>query len=105
MIEEPREKTAVALAIVLWLLTSILSIICLLTARSMFLNTLARFTLGQLIPTANWIILISMVCFCIAVIIGGFEFHFRTSEPARSWQIFSWTIGIEAAILLLALFI
>ena len=105
MMEKSTNKTAVAVAAVLWLVTSALSVICLLSVRTIFLRTLGRFGLSLLIPAANWIILFPMVFFCIAVIIGGFEFHFRNPEPARSWQIFSWTIGIEAAILLLAIFL
>lgn len=105
MVEEEDTKIPMAIAILLWLLTTALSIVCLLAVRTMFLNILARFALVELIPAANWIVLFLMLFFCIFVIIGGFEFHFRHPGDARSWQIFSWTIGIEVAILLLAIFI
>ena len=105
MIEDPGKKAVMAIAIVLWLATAALSVVCLLTVRTIIFTILTSFALNSLIPAANWMIMFLMVAFCIAVIIGGFEFHFRHPGTARSWQIFSWTIGIEAAILLLALFI
>ena len=105
MIEEPKDKMAVTIAAVLWLVTSVGSVICLLTVRSMFLSLMARFGLIDLIPAINWIVLFIMVFFCIAVIIGGFEFHFRRYGDIRSWRMFSWAIGVEIAILLLALFV
>jgi hypothetical protein len=46
-----------------------------------------------------------MIVFCIAVIIGGFEFHFRRAGQAESWQLFARTLAVELGILLLALFI
>lgn len=105
MNEKSEKQTVTVIAMVLWLVTAVLSVLALITIRDMFLRTLARFALNTLIPAANWIILFPMVAFCIAVIIGGFEFHFRNPGSARSWQILSWTFGIEVAILLLALFI
>ncbi len=105
MSEDPGKKTEMAIAIILWLATAALSVVCLLTVRTIIFTILTSFALNSLIPATNWMVLFPMLAFCIAVIIGGFEFHFRNPGTARSWQIFSWTIGIEAAILLLALFI
>jgi hypothetical protein len=105
VIEEPGKKKALIVAIVLWLITAVLSVVCLLTVRTLVLSTLARFGLSDAVPVANWLIVVLMVVFCIGVVIGGFELHFRHPGEPRSWQMFSWTIGIEAAILLLAVFI
>ena len=71
----------------------------------MTLRTLARFGLETLLIIGNYVAVFPMIVFCIAVIIGGFEYHFRRAGQAESWQIFAKTLTIELGILLLALFI
>ena len=104
MVEESGKKKATAGAIVLWLITVVLSVLCLLAVRNMTLNILARFGLGSLLIIGNYIAF-PMLVFCIAVIIGGFEYHFRRAGQAESWRIFVKTLAIEIGILLLATFV
>jgi hypothetical protein len=105
LIEEPGKKVATAGAVVLWLITAALSIMCLMAVRAMILRTLARFGLETLLLIGNYAAVFPMIVFCIAVIIGGFEYHFRRAGQAESWRIFAKTLAIELGILLLALFI
>jgi hypothetical protein len=70
----------------------------------MTLSTLVRFGLDTLLTLGNYITF-PMIVFCIAVIIGGFEYHFRRAGQAESWRIFAKTLAIEVGILLLTLFI
>jgi len=105
LIEEPGKKLATTVAVILWLSTAVLSILCLITVRAMILRTLARFGLETLLTIGNYAAVFPMIVFCIAVIIGGFEFHFRRAGQAESWQLFARTLAVELGILLLALFI
>ena len=95
---------ATAGAAVLWLITAVLSVLCLIAVRNMTLNTLARFGLGSLLTLGNYITF-PMIIFCIAVIIGGFEYHFRRAGQAESWRIFVRTLAVEVGILLIATFV
>ena len=96
---------ATAGAVILWLITAALSILCLITVRAMTLRTLARFGLETLLTIGNYAAVFPMIVFCIAVIIGGFEYHFRRAGQVESWQIFAKTLAVELGILFLALFI
>lgn len=104
MIEEPGKKMAMAGAGVVWLITAVLSVLCLVAVRNMTLNILARFGLETLLTLGNYVTF-PMIVFCIAVVIGGFEYHFRRAGQAESWRIFAKTLALELGILLLTLFI
>jgi hypothetical protein len=105
MIEEPGKARAMVIAVVVWLVTAVLSVVSLLAAREMALRTLARFGLPELVPVANWLVVVFMAFFGIAVIIGGFEFHYRRAGTEESWRMFSYTLSVEAAIILQGVFI
>jgi hypothetical protein len=105
VIEKLGKKKDMAITIVMWLLTAVLSVVCLIAARTAMLSTLARFGLDAWVPAFNYLVVIFMAIFCIVVFIGGFEYHFRRAGEEESWHIFARTLAVEIGILLLTFFL
>jgi hypothetical protein len=96
----------------LYLLTVGLGILTFFSGRRMVLSTLSRFGAGGSQTTSqdpfslfNILISFPLLFLVIAIIIGGFEFHFSRVGTNESWELFTKTLGVEIGILLLALFI
>lgn len=103
------------LAIVLWVVTSVVGFLEILTVREIVLRAYVHFAAtggiywywreyggGALLGIGASIF---MGLVCLAVIIGGGEYHLRHFDTPESWRLFSWTIAAELSILILPLFI
>jgi hypothetical protein len=53
VIEKPGKKKDMAITIVMWLLTAVLSVVCLIAARTAMLSTMARFGVDAWVPALN----------------------------------------------------
>jgi hypothetical protein len=100
------------LTAVLYLITSVLSVMSFFAGRRIVLSTLSRFGAGGSQTTAqnpfslfNILVSFPLAFLVIAIIIGGFEYHHRRAGTKESWWMFSKTFGVEFGILLLALFL
>ena len=97
---------------VLWLVTVVLGVLAALAGRRLALDTHSRFfpggtrTLGtSAYSLMNIIVSLTMAFLVIAIVIGGFEYHFRRSGTEESHRMFARTLAVEAGLLLLALFL
>jgi hypothetical protein len=108
-----RDPKLVALATALWVFTSVLSFLEILTVRAIVLRVYSRFAVtygfygrqafaAQGLSSAT---LVVMGIACIAVAIGCGEYHLKRFGQPESWRLFTRTIAVELAILVLALFI
>ena len=102
-----------AVAIGLYILTFVLGVVAFLAARRIVLSTHVRLFPGDVqaaqvgdggLQLVNIITTMVLVVRLIAVLIGGFEYHFRRVGQESSWRLFARTLAGELAILLLALF-
>jgi hypothetical protein len=96
----------------IWLSTTILAVISFLAGRRVVLGTLSRFFASgssEIGPDPsslmNILVSFTLAFLGIAVIIGGFEYHFRKAGTEESWWMFTRTLAVEFGILLVALFI
>lgn len=100
---------------VLWLVTVILGALSFFAGRRMVLSTFSRFTYlspaggaqtGQdAYSLVNILVSFPLAILVIAIIIGGFEYHFRRAGTEASRWMFARTLAVETGILLLALFL
>ena len=44
-----------------------------------------------------------MMIVFLGVVVGGLEYHFHHIGKRRSWRIFTWTLGIEVALIIVNL--
>ena len=111
LFEEARNSRKYAAAIVLYILTVILSVMAYMAARRMVLSTHAAIfpvdpqTGSGSLQLVNVIISLGFAVPVIGVIIGGFEYHHRRVGEPGSWWFFSRTLAVELGILILALYI
>lgn len=96
----------------LWLLTVALGVVSFFAGRRIFLNTYTRFFPGNLatdsrdgLSLMNILASFPMAILVIAIVIGGFEFHFRKSGTQESHWLFAYTLAVEAGFLILALYL
>ncbi len=97
----------------LWLLTVALGVVSFFTGRRVLLYTFNRFFPGNLVADSgdgglslmNILVSIPLAILVIAIVIGGFEFHFRKAGTQESRWMFARTLAVEAGFLLLALFL
>lgn len=109
---ESKTTTSAQLAtLFLWLLTCVLSVACMLAGRELLLRNYLRFVSNpdnlaqQGYTLLNILIMLPLTILVIGIIIGGAEYHrVRVGTPA-SWRLFSRTLAVEVAILLIAFFI
>jgi hypothetical protein len=100
------------LAGILWLISTILAGLSFFAGRRMILSTQRRFFPGgsRMVGGSGYSLLdilvsLALACFVIAIVIGGFEFHFRKAGTDESKRLFARTLAVEFGILLLALFL
>jgi len=108
--QQPRRIPAAVLAVVLWIATAVLGLLDILAARDIVIGISARSggDYWAAVNMANWSVNWSVVIMAfvwITVVIGGGEYHRSRVGQRSSWRLFRWTIAIEAAILVLSLFI
>lgn len=108
-----KEKSRQAIiTAVLWLLTVALAIASFFAGRRVLLSTYNRFFPGYLaadsrdgLSLMNILVSLPLAILVIAIVIGGFEFHFRKAGSQDSRWMFAYTLAVEAGFLLLALFL
>lgn len=108
-----RDPKLVVLAVVLWVFTSVVSFVEILTVRAIVLRIYGHFAItggfyarelggAQALGMAT---LVVMGIVCIGVAIGCGEYHLNHFGQPQSWKLFERTIAAEVAILVLAFFI
>ena len=108
-----RDPKLVALTLVLWAFTSVVSFLEILTVRAIAIRMYARFAMTYGFYAREYISaqalgivpLLVMSIVCIGVTIGCGEYHLKHFGQPQSWKLFSRTIAAEVTILVLALFI
>jgi hypothetical protein len=95
----------------LWAITSALAVFQIMLVRSMILRVLTRYFAAHGSPSEllararadpfSKLAALVMTLFALAVLIGGFDFHFDNAGKRRSWVVFGWTLGIQLGLLLL----
>ena len=100
---------------VLWLITAVLGAFSFFAGRRMVMSTFSRFfslapaggaqTGRDAYSMMNILISFPLAFLVIAIVIGGFEYHFRRAGTEASRWMFARTLAIETGILLLALFL
>jgi hypothetical protein len=108
-----RDPKLVALAAVLWALTSVVSFLEILTVRAIVIRIYAHFAVtsgfyareSMAAHAIGMGVMVIMGIACVAVAIGCGEYHINHFNQPRSWKLFERTIAAEAAILMLAWFI
>lgn len=104
-----RKPLAYVLAFGMWSLTAVIAVWEVLLVRAAAQRLLIRFFLGhgspsellatvRALPISNVVGLL-MGVLALAILIGGFDFYFEQAGKRRSWVIFSWTLGIQLALL------
>jgi hypothetical protein len=101
------------LAIVLWLATAALGGFDIYVVHEMAARVYARYfgsgvargsNYWESIALGNVIVLVLAVLW-IGLVIGGGEYHAKYVGTRKSWRLFARTLGVELAVLVLALFI
>jgi hypothetical protein len=103
----------VALAVALWVFTSMASFLEILTVRAVVVRIYAHFALTSGFYARDYTsaqalsmgTLVVMGTACIGVAIGCGEYHLRHFNQPQSWRLFVRTIAAEVAIFGLASFI
>ena len=97
---------------ILWLLTVVLGVLSFFSGRRVILETHSRFTAGEIpmvgdsgFSLMNILVSFVLAFLVIAIVIGGFEYHFRRAGTEESRWMFARTLAVEAGILLLAFFL
>lgn len=102
-----------ALAVALWAITSALGFLEILTVREIVQRIYAHFAAtGGFFGRDYWggaslgiFAAIAMGFVCVAIIMGGGEYHLKNFGKPKSWRLFGWTIAAELSVLILALFV
>ena len=108
-----RDPKLVALAIALWVFTSVVSFFEILTVRAIAIRVYAHFALTSGFYARGYMgahalgmgVLVVMGIVCIGVAIGCGEYHLRHFNQPQSWRLFARTIAVEVGIFGLASFI
>ncbi|MBN1249875.1 MAG: hypothetical protein JXC32_19590 [Anaerolineae bacterium] len=106
---ERRSPASVALAVILWLATSGLSVAMIPLIIDLATGVYAAFWADYGAPGQAYYSIVAirqlMVMFlamvAVAVTIGGAEYHARNFGTERSWRIYARTLGIEVAVVLM----
>jgi hypothetical protein len=108
---QPRRIPAGVLALILWVATAAVGLLEIVVVREMLLRISARFwghsgTRGywSSVNLGNWAVF-ALALIYIVFVVGGGEYHYKRVGQRKSWKLFGWTIAVEVAILVLALFI
>jgi hypothetical protein len=113
VLEKKKVETSKAILTgALWLITVLLSILTFLSGRRVILDTYSRFFSGGIqtperssLSLLNILVSFPLGFLVIAIVIGGFEYHFRRAGTEESRWMFARTLAVEFGILLLALFL
>jgi hypothetical protein len=108
-----RDPKLVALTLVLWAFTSVVSFLEILTVRTIAIRVYAHFAMTYGFYAREYmgaqalgiVALVVMGIVCIGVAIGCGEYHLKHFGQPQSWKLFSWTIAAEVAIFILASFV
>ena len=108
-----RDPKLVALAIALWVFTSVVSFFEILTVRTIAIRVYAHFAItdgfyyrGYMgAHTVGIAMLVIMGIVCIGVAIGCGEYHLNHFNQPQSWRLFARTIAVEVGIFIMASFI
>lgn len=107
-----RDPKLVALAVALWMFTSMVSFLEILTVRVIAIKLYTHFAMTgfhareyMAAQTLGIGTLVVMGIVCIGVAIGCGEYHLKHFSQPESWKLFERTIAAEMAILVLASFI
>ena len=108
-----RDPGLVALIVALWVITSVVSFLEILTVRAIVLRVYSHFAVtygfyGRQAFAARGLgsaTVVVMGIACIGVAIGCGEYHLEHFGQPESWRLFERTIAVELAILVLPLFI
>ncbi len=108
-----RDPKLVALTLVLWAFTSVLSFLEILTVRAIAIRMYAHFAITYGFYAHEYkgaqalgiVALMVMSIVCIGVAIGCGEYHLKHFGQPQSWKLFSRTIAAEVAVIVLASFI
>jgi hypothetical protein len=97
---------------ILWLVTVILGAVSFFAGRRMLMDTYNRFfptvtktTSQSGLSLINILVSFPLAMMVIAIIIGGFEYHFRKVGTEDSRWMFARTLAVEIGILLVASYI
>jgi hypothetical protein len=108
-----RDPKLVALALVLWVFTSVVSFLEILTVRTIAIRMYAHFAMTDGFYAREYksaqalgiVALVVMGIVCIGVAVGCGEYHLKHFGQPQSWKLFSRTIAAEVAVIVLASFI
>jgi len=108
-----RDPKLVALTLVLWAFTSVVSFLEILTVRAIVIRMYAHFAMTygfyaheyKAAQALGIVALVVMAIVCIGVAIGCGEYHLKHFGQPQSWKLFSRTIAAEMAVIVLASFI
>jgi len=110
--EHERKMRTTILAGLLYLLTAVLGVLSFLAGRRVVLTSLNRFGAGVSQTSSqnpfslfNILVSFTLAFLVIAIVIGGFEYHYRRAGSEESWWMFARTLGVEFGLLLLASFL
>jgi hypothetical protein len=112
-LEKRKGKTQQAILTgILWIITVVLSVFTFLSGRRVVLDIYSRFFPGGIrtlerssLSLLNILVSLPLAFLVIAIIIGGFEYHFRRAGTEESRWMFARTLAVEFGILILALFL
>jgi hypothetical protein len=108
-----RDLKLVALAIALWVFTSVVSFLEILTVRAIAIRMYAHFAVTYGFYAHDYMgaqalgmgTLVVMGIVCIGVAIGCGEYHLEHFNQPQSWRLFERTIAAEVGIFALASFV
>ncbi len=108
-----RDPRLVALAVALWVLTSVVGFLEILTIRAIVLRIYGHFAVtygfySREVRGAQALGMMTLVVagiLCLGVAVGCGEYHLRNFGRPQSWKLFGRTIAVEVAIFVLASFI
>jgi hypothetical protein len=108
-----RDPKLVALTVALWMFTSVVSFLEILTVRAIAIRIYTHFAMTYGFYAREYmaaqalgiVMLIVMGIVCIGVAIGCGEYHLQHFGQPESWKLFERTIAAEVAIFILASFI
>lgn len=108
-----RDPKLVALTITLWVFTSVVSFLEILTVRAIVLRIHAYFAMTGGFYARQYMaarvlgmgVLAVMGIACMGVTIGCGEYHLKHFGKPESWRLFERTIAVELAILVLCYFV
>ncbi len=117
--EMPQSKKIMhwLLTLVLWAGTAVLGFLAFIAIQDIVTTAVAFAFAGTdnpeigVVETRGWITTARNVSTILgglvwlAVVVGGIEYHFRYVGQRRSYRVFAWTLGIEAALILISTFL